>query len=84
MLQKSLLHVISRRWRPAKKVLGAAALALCLVHGGTAGAQTLAVWDDYTYEAQSKVMEQLNQKFQAAHSGVTIQRTAAHLRRSRA
>src|SRR5207249_266700 len=62
--------------RPVKNALAAGAVALAVTYSGAAAAQSLAVWDDYTYEAQSKVMEQLNQKFQAAHAGVTIQRTA--------
>jgi raffinose/stachyose/melibiose transport system substrate-binding protein len=76
MLEDSLLNVISRLWRPSKKMLGAGAMALAVTYSGAAAAQSLAVWDDYTFEAQSKVMEQLNEKFQAAHPGVTIQRTA--------
>src|SRR5262249_22883295 len=59
----------------SRGLLGAGVLVLGVSHAASA-APTLPVWDDYTFEAQSKVIEQLNQKFLAAHAGVTIQRTA--------
>ncbi|MCM2293102.1 extracellular solute-binding protein [Allorhizobium sp. BGMRC 0089] len=40
-----------------------------------ASAADLPVWDDYTYEGQSAVMQTLNKNFEAAHPGVTIKRT---------
>ncbi|WP_237154770.1 extracellular solute-binding protein [Oryzibacter oryziterrae] len=42
----------------------------------SAQADGLNVWDDYTFEGQSATIEQLNKAFEAAHPGVTINRTA--------
>lgn len=76
MMQGSLFHKLSAAWQPSKRIATAAVLALGVLHGGAASAQTLVTWDDYTLEAQNKVMEQLIQKFEAAHPGVKIERTA--------
>ncbi|WP_284315512.1 extracellular solute-binding protein [Labrys miyagiensis] len=40
-----------------------------------AGAQSLTVWDDYTLPSQTTVIQALDQKFEAAHPGVKINRT---------
>jgi raffinose/stachyose/melibiose transport system substrate-binding protein len=63
-------------WQPSKLWLGAAALGIGLASAGSAVAQSIPEWDDYTIETQSKVIEQILKKFQDAHPGVTIQRTA--------
>lgn len=44
------------------------------LHG--AGAQTLTVWDDQALPSQAKVISEINAKFEAAHPGVKIARTA--------
>lgn len=53
--------------------------AATLWWGGTlqgAGAQTLTVWDDNALPSQAKVITDINTKFEAAHPGVKIARTA--------
>ena len=54
----------------------AAMAAAGLTLSTAAHAQSLAVWDDLTFEGQSAVIQQLNKEFEAAHPGVTITRTA--------
>ena len=76
MLQDVLLRAISPLLRPAGGVAAAATLALGIAFSGSASAQSLVTWDDYTFGAQSAVVDQLNKNFQAAHPGFTIQRTA--------
>ena len=66
MRQGSLHHTTSL-------ALGSAVLVVGL--SAAASAQTLPVWDEYSFAAQSEVMEQLNDNFEAAHSGVTVERT---------
>lgn len=61
---------------PIPRLTVAALAAAGLAWSATAQAQSLTVWDDYTFEGQVAVMKQLNQEFEAAHSGVTINRTA--------
>ena len=51
-------------------------LALGLTLSGAAHAQTLVTWDDYTFGAQSAVVDEINKAFEAAHPGVTVTRTA--------
>ena len=75
MLHDHRLQDTSRSGRAIRTAWAAVALAAGIAFSGVATAQSLPVWDDYTFEAQSAVIEQLNQKFQAAHPGVTIQRT---------
>jgi len=65
-------HIFYRLRRSAAIIAAAAPL----LFAGAASAQTLVTWDDYTDVGQAAVIEQLNQNFQAAHSGVTINRTA--------
>ncbi|MEF2070298.1 extracellular solute-binding protein [Consotaella aegiceratis] len=50
-------------------------MAIGLSLSAAARAQTLDVWDDYTFAEQSEVMQQLNANFAEAHSGVTVNRT---------
>jgi raffinose/stachyose/melibiose transport system substrate-binding protein len=61
-----------------KTIFGDAVLALVLgfATSGAAQAQTLVTWDDYTFGNQSAVIDQLNKKFEAAHPGVMVKRTA--------
>jgi raffinose/stachyose/melibiose transport system substrate-binding protein len=68
-------NVINRLQRSLGLALAATGLVAAL-GTGAASAQTLVTWDDYTDVGQAAVIEQLNQSFQAAHSGVTINRTA--------
>jgi raffinose/stachyose/melibiose transport system substrate-binding protein len=56
----------------ASLAIGSAVLVFGIA---AANAQTLPVWDEFTFAAQSEVMEQLNTNFEAAHPGVTIERT---------
>ena len=56
--------------------LAVATLAVALAGASAAQAQALVTWDDYTDVGQNAVIEQLNKNFQAAHPGVTINRTA--------
>ncbi|MBN9303806.1 MAG: ABC transporter substrate-binding protein [Devosia sp. 67-54] len=65
---------LSNRLRLGAAGIAVAALAAGL--GGAAQAQTLVTWDDYTDVGQNAVIEQLNKNFEAAHPGVTINRTA--------
>lgn len=53
-------------------------LTLALIFSG-ATAQTLEVWDQWYRGAENEVIEQLNSEFEAAHDGVTINRTARPL-----
>src|SRR3569832_440104 len=69
-----MLDVLIHRLRRGAGGVAAAALAAGLT--GAAQAQTLVTWDDYTDVGQNAVIEQLNKNFEAAHSGVTISRTA--------
>src|SRR3569623_1346396 len=69
-----MLDVLIHRLRLGAVGVAAAALAAGLT--GAAQAQTLVTWDDYTDVGQNAVIEQLNKNFEAAHSGVTISRTA--------
>jgi len=69
-----MLDVLIHRLRLGTAGVAAAALAAGL--SGAAQAQTLVTWDDYTDVGQNAVIEQLNKNFEAAHSGVTITRTA--------
>ena len=41
--------------------------------------QTLVVWDQFYRDVESKVMDTLNQEFEAAHSGVKIERVVKNL-----
>jgi len=41
--------------------------------------QTLVVWDQFYRDVESKVMETLNQEFEAAHPGVKIERVVKNL-----
>ena len=59
-----------------KTALAGIAVALGVAVSGTAQAQTLVVWDDYTDVGQAPVIQQLDKKFEAAHPGVTINQTA--------
>ena len=61
--------------RPRLAALGVAAVSVFAL-AGAAQAQTLVTWDDYTDVGQNAVIEQLNKNFEAAHPGVTINRTA--------
>src|SRR3569833_1451329 len=61
---------------PMKTALAGMAVALGVAVSGTAQAQTLVVWDDYTDVGQAPVIQQLDKKFEAAHPGVTINQTA--------
>ena len=67
-------------WRFALVAAPQLAMATIAAVGVTlstsAHAQSLPVWDDYTFEGQIAVMQQLNKEFEAAHPGVTINRTA--------
>jgi len=45
----------------------------------TSEAQTLVVWDQFYRDVESKVMETLNQEFEAAHPGVKIERVVKNL-----
>jgi len=65
----------SRFGRAIKTACAAVTLTAGVALSGTAFAQELPAWDEYNFEAQSAVMKDLNAKFEAAHSGVTIQRT---------
>jgi len=69
-----MLKTIQRHASALGPRLAMTALAVCF--SAAAHAQTLNVWDDLTFEGQSAVMEQLNKEFEAAHPGVTINRTA--------
>src|SRR3569832_1821803 len=69
-----MLDVLIHRLRLG--AVGVAAVALAAGLTGAAQAQTLVTWDDYTDVGQNAVIEQLNKNFAAAHSGVTISRTA--------
>jgi raffinose/stachyose/melibiose transport system substrate-binding protein len=69
-----MLDVLIHRLKAGTASLAVAALAAGLT--GAAQAQTLVTWDDYTDVGQNAVIEQLNKNFEAAHSGVTISRTA--------
>jgi len=71
-------NVINRLKRAGAAALATTGLTVALVSTGTgaASAQTLVTWDDYTDVGQAAVIEKLNQNFQAAHPGVTINRTA--------
>jgi len=54
-------------------------LLLLALFGAPVQAQdstTLVVWDNWTRDAEQAMIEQLDQEFQAAHPGVTIQREA--------
>ena len=57
-------------------VLAGAVVGLGMACALPAAAETLKVWDNYTLEAQSDVVNGLNKQFEAAHPGVTIERTA--------
>src|SRR5882757_6073566 len=59
---------------PQSAIATMAAVGLTL--STSAHGQSLAVWDDYTFEGQVVVMQQLNKEFEAAHPGVAITRTA--------
>ena len=61
--------------RAIRTACAAVTLAAGIAFSAAASAQTLPVWDDYTFEAQAAVMKELNKNFEAAHSGVTVQRT---------
>ena len=55
------------------------AMLLAFGMAGQSAAQekiTLVVWDNWTRDAEQAMIEQLNQEFEAAHAGVTIQREA--------
>jgi raffinose/stachyose/melibiose transport system substrate-binding protein len=52
-----------------------AAAVMILAASHAAVAADLPVWDDYTYEGQSAVMEKLNKNFEAAHPDVKVIRT---------
>jgi raffinose/stachyose/melibiose transport system substrate-binding protein len=73
-----MLNDFLRRMTPLTRSTAGAALALAIgaAASGSAHAQALVTWDDYTFAAQSAVIEQLNKNFEAAHPGVTVQRTA--------
>lgn len=72
MLKTILRHTSA----PVSGMALAAVAAVGLSLSAPAHAQTLNVWDDQTYEGQSAVIQQLNKEFEAAHKGVTINRTA--------
>jgi len=69
-----MLKIIQHHASALGPRLAMTALAVCL--SASAHAQSVNVWDDYTFEGQIAVMEQLNKEFEAAHPGVTINRTA--------
>ena len=75
MLHDYRLRDPSRSGRAIRSACAALSLAAGIAFSGAAFAQALPVWDDYTFEGQSAVMNDLNAKFEAAHSGVTITRT---------
>lgn len=62
----------ARNRGPRKLVAIALFVALPL---SPALAQSLTVWDDYTPPPQTEVITKLNEQFQAAHPGVTVERT---------
>jgi raffinose/stachyose/melibiose transport system substrate-binding protein len=69
-------HRYCDTFKPRHLVKAAAiVIAAGMAFSSAAVAQSLAVWDEYNFEAQSAVVNDLNKKFEAAHSGVTIQRT---------
>ena len=60
-------------------VAGGAVAARGLLGGGRAAGQeevTLRVWDNWTRDVDSQVIETLNEEFQESHPGVTIERVA--------
>lgn len=71
-------NVINRLQRTAAQTLGVTGLVAALLGAGAgaASAQALVTWDDYTDVGQAAVIEKLNQNFQTAHPGITINRTA--------
>ena len=53
-------------------------LSFVLLTAGLASAQdavTLTVWDNFTRDAEQEMIEELNQQFEEAHPGVTVERT---------
>jgi raffinose/stachyose/melibiose transport system substrate-binding protein len=75
MLHDHRLRDTARSGRAIRATFAAVALAAGIAFSGAASAQSLPVWDEYNFEAQAKVMNDLNAKFEAAHSGVKIERT---------
>lgn len=69
-------NVFNRLRRGVAGTFAVATIATALLGTGAASAQTLVTWDDYTDVGQAAVIDQLNQNFQAAHAGVTLNRTA--------
>ena len=61
-----------------RRVLAAAGFTASLLATSLASAQTLVTWDSYLDAESNAVMEQLNKNFEAAHPGVTIDRTGRH------
>ncbi|MBP0615810.1 extracellular solute-binding protein [Jiella mangrovi] len=60
-----------------KSLIGLVSLAVvsAVTFAQPASATDLPVWDDYSYAAQTAVIEALDKKFEAAHPDVTIKRT---------
>ena len=75
MNDNSRLHKGARLRSGVLAGTAALALAASLAFSGSAAATDLPVWDDYSYEGQVQVVEQLNMEFEAAHPDVIIDRT---------
>src|SRR5690242_4038405 len=70
------LRETSRPGGAVRATLAAAAFVAGIAFSSAAAlAQSLPAWDEYNFEAQAAVMNDLNKKFEAAHSGVKIERT---------
>lgn len=73
---ESILRYASAPVPRMTMAVAAAVTAVGITLSATAQAQTLNVWDDYTFAGQAAVMKQLIKEFETAHPGVKINLTA--------
>lgn len=67
--------ILCRRRFMAGAALVASAAVVSAMLAQSAAATDLPVWDDYSYAAQTAVIQKLDKNFEASHPGVTIKRT---------